>query len=61
MREKERALRMLDIMVSRIKSAQTDEEMLMRRYRSCGAVFILYFLDILTYEEQRQYEDEIFK
>lgn len=61
MREKERAQRMIRIMIDRIKESKTDEEMLMRRYRACGAVFILYFLDIITYEEQRKYEEEIFK
>lgn len=61
MKEKESAMKMLDIMISRIKSAQTDEEMLIRQYRACGAIFILYFLDIITYEEQRTFEDRIFK
>ena len=61
MKEKERALRMLEIMIERIKDASTDEVRERRLYRAAGAIFILYFIDVITYEEQRELEDRIFK
>lgn len=61
MREKDRALQMLDIMIERIKDARNDTERERRLYRVAGAIFILYFIDIITYEEQRELEDRIFR
>lgn len=60
MKEQERAKQMLRIMIDRVKDAKNYEEFTRRKSRCAGAVFILYIIDIITYEEMRMYEDEIF-
>lgn len=60
MRERERALEMIKIMIERIKTATTDEELKLRQYRTAGAIFILYFIDIISYDEHEKFQSEIF-
>lgn len=62
-RLKEEALSMMNIMVERIKQAKENGEQYgddIRTYRAAGANFMLYFLDILTFEEHEEFERRIF-
>ena len=60
MRERERALEMIKIMIDRTKTARNDDELEHRQFRAAGALFILYVIDIITYEELDKYQNEIF-
>lgn len=61
-RLKEQAIDMLNIMIERIKSTEKNGgfEDDMRTFRAAGANFMLYFLDILTFEEHEEFDRRIF-
>lgn len=61
-RLKEQALTMMNIMVERIKQADEAGEPNsdIRTFRAAGANFMLYFLDILTFEEHEEFDRRIF-
>lgn len=59
-RMKENAVDMLNIMIERIKTAENDFQMDLRTYRAGGANFMLYYLDILTFEEHEEFDRRIF-
>lgn len=58
--ERRRALEMIRIMIDRIETAKSDDELIMRQYRASGAIFILYVIDIISYDEFDKYQSEIF-
>lgn len=59
---RENAIDMMNIMIERIKTAAEAGEPNgdIRTFRTAGANFMLYFLDILTSEEHEEYERKIF-
>lgn len=61
-RLREQALDMLNIMVERIKTAAEDGEPNddIRTFRAAGANFMLYWLNILTFEEHEEFDRKIF-
>lgn len=59
---REIAIEMLNIMIERIKTvAEAGEPHSdIPTFRAAGANFMLYFLDILTFEEQEEFDRKIF-
>lgn len=61
-RLKDQALMMLNIMVEKIKEGEEAGEYGtdIRTFRAAGANFILYYLDILSFEEHEEFDRKIF-